>query len=78
MVDGDRPRLRPGGRSERIREVVATECLNLWAEGNFDFSLADVAARSGVSRTTIYRWWPTTSDLMREALEFPCAGPVGA
>lgn len=31
---------------------------------------ADVAERSGVSRTTIYRWWPTPTDLLREALAF--------
>jgi len=27
-----------------------------------------VAARTGVSRTTLYRWWPTPTDLLREAL----------
>ena len=49
---------------------MATECLSLLAEGRFDFTLADVASRSGVSRTTVYRWWPTPTDLMREALAF--------
>lgn len=69
-VDGGRPRLRPGGRSERVREAVARACLELLTEGHIDLSPADVAARSGVSRTTVYRWWPTMPDLLREALAF--------
>jgi AcrR family transcriptional regulator len=38
------------------------------AEGKVDLSPGEVAERSGVSRTTIYRWWPTPTDLLREAL----------
>jgi AcrR family transcriptional regulator len=61
-------RARPGGRSQRIRENVANACLGLLAEGRLDFGPAEVAERSGVSRTTVYRWWPTQPDLLREAL----------
>lgn len=53
-----------------MRETVARACLDLLAEGRLDLSPAEVASRSGVSRTTIYRWWPTGADLLREALAF--------
>ena len=61
-------RVRSGGRSERVRRQVAQACLDLLGEGDVDFGPADVAQRSGVSRATIYRWWPTKADLLREAL----------
>lgn len=63
-----RERTRPGGRSERVRRAVAEACLALLAEGRVDFTMQDVAERSGVNRTTIYRWWPTHADLLAEAL----------
>jgi len=63
-----RERQRGGGRSEQVRRSVARACLALLAEGDVDLRPSDVAARSGVSRATIYRWWPTTADLVREAL----------
>jgi AcrR family transcriptional regulator len=44
--------------------------LDILAEGKVDLPLADVAQRSGVSRTTIYRWWPTQAELLREALTY--------
>jgi AcrR family transcriptional regulator len=44
--------------------------LDLLAEGKVDLPLSDVAERSGVSRTTIYRWWPTQAELLREALTY--------
>jgi AcrR family transcriptional regulator len=61
-------RERPGGRSERIRRQVAQACLDLLAEGKADFGPLDVMRRSGVSRVTIHRWWPTKADLVTEAL----------
>jgi AcrR family transcriptional regulator len=63
-----RTRRRAGGRSERIRQQVARACLDLLGEGRVDFGPTDVAARSGVTRATIHRWWPTKPDLLREAL----------
>ena len=42
--------------------------MSLVREGRSRFSVAEVAERSGVHRTTVYRWWPTPSDLLREAL----------
>ena len=37
-------------------------------EGRVGFSVAEVAERAGVHRTTVYRWWPMPADLVREAL----------
>ena len=64
----DRERVRAGGRSERVRQQVAAACLSLLAEGRTDLSPSAVAQRSGVTRATVYRWWPTKVDLLHEAL----------
>jgi AcrR family transcriptional regulator len=61
-------RIRTGGRSERVRQQVGQACLALLSDGQTDFGPADVALRSGVSRATVYRWWPTKADLLREAI----------
>jgi AcrR family transcriptional regulator len=61
-------RIRAGGRSERVRRQVGQASLALLAEGRLDVTPAEVALRSGVSRTTVYRWWPTKPALVREAL----------
>jgi AcrR family transcriptional regulator len=62
--------VRPEGRSQRIRETVARACLDLLAEAKVDLTHVAVAERAGVSRTTLYRWWPTSADLLREAAKF--------
>jgi len=51
-----------------VRRRVADACLAFLAAGEVDFGPLDVARRSGVSRATIYRWWPAKADLLREAL----------
>ena len=51
-----------------MRRRVADACLAFLAAGEVDFGPVDVARRSGVSRATIYRWWPAKADLLREAL----------
>jgi AcrR family transcriptional regulator len=61
-------RQRPGGRSEDVRRRVATACLALLAEGDVDLGPVEVSRRAGVSRATLHRWWPTRTDLLREAL----------
>lgn len=62
------PRRRSGGRSEVVRASVAEAVLAMLREGRSGFSVAEVAERAGVHRATVYRWWPTPSDLLREAL----------
>jgi AcrR family transcriptional regulator len=51
-----------------VRRRVAQACVELLAEGTADFGPVEVARRSGVSRATLHRWWPTRADLLREAL----------
>ena len=63
-----RRRVRTGGRSEDVRRRVAGACLELLAAGDVGFGPVEVAARAGVSRATVHRWWPTKDDLLREAL----------
>lgn len=38
------------------------------AKGSRGLTIEAVAARSGVAKTTIYRWWPTKEALLLEAL----------
>jgi AcrR family transcriptional regulator len=55
---------RVDSRVERSRRAVLTAALELLGEGGVGgFSVDEVARRSGVAKTTIYRHWPT-----REAL----------
>ncbi len=49
---------------------MARACLDLLVEGEIELAPATVAVRSGVSRKTLYRWWPTRTDLLRNALAF--------
>jgi AcrR family transcriptional regulator len=51
-----------------VRQAVAAAVLELLHEGQSGVSVAEVAERAGVHRTTVYRWWPTPVDLVREAL----------
>ena len=54
--------IRPPGRprSESSRCAVLDAAYAILVEtGLASFSFEAVAARSGVARTTIYRWWPT-------------------
>lgn len=63
-----RERQRSGGRSEQVRASVATAVLGFLAQGRVGFSAVEIAQRAGVSRATLYRWWPTHADLLAEAL----------
>ncbi|WKG05922.1 TetR/AcrR family transcriptional regulator [Mycolicibacterium sp. HK-90] len=45
-------------------------CLELLTEGTVELPIAEVAERSGVNRGTVYRWWPTSTELLSDALAF--------
>lgn len=65
----ERRRVREGGRSDRVRRAVGEAVLSILGEGRWQFSMVEVAERAGVNRRTLYRWWPTTADLVAEALD---------
>jgi AcrR family transcriptional regulator len=62
------PRRRPGGRSARVVQAVLLATLEeLAAAGYRALSYEAIALRAGVSRTTLYRRWPTKIELVRAA-----------
>jgi AcrR family transcriptional regulator len=84
----DRPRR---GRGRRPADEVRAEILEaagdlLFAEGMASFTIDKVAARSGASKMTIYKWWPSKGALaldgyfhrVEDQLQFPDSGDVEA
>ncbi len=68
--EGPRARVRPGGRSARVRQAIFEAAIDLLVEeGESGIRLPAVAERAGVSKKTVYRWWSTGPELLREALE---------
>jgi AcrR family transcriptional regulator len=67
IVPETRPRGRP--RSERARSAILTAAADLILdEGGLAASMDAVAERAGVSKATIYRWWPSKEMLVLDAL----------
>lgn len=63
------PHRRTGGRSARVVNDVLDATLDLLARVGYARMTFDaVAERAGVSKTTVYRRWPTKPDLVRAAL----------
>ena len=72
-------------RSEKARKAVIQSTLALLRRVGFhELSVEAVAARAGVGKATIYRWWPNKAELVidsfvwavEDELRFPSAGPV--
>src|ERR1700753_1071834 len=60
---------RPGGRPARTTEAGLAATLGELADGSYaDASIESIAARAGVHKTTIYRRWGTTAELVTQAL----------
>src|SRR6478735_5934142 len=63
---------RPGpGRPRDLarQDAVLGVTTELLAAGGYDaLTISEVAARAGVGRQMIYRWWPTKRDLVASAL----------
>jgi len=58
------------GRASRvIADVLRTTCEELDRVGFAELSIEVVATRAGVNKTTIYRRWPTKSELVVSAIE---------
>jgi AcrR family transcriptional regulator len=76
LDDAERKRTRrtegllKGDRQERVVESVLREtALQLSRNGYEGLRVDDVAAASGVNKTTIYRRWPSKPELVAAALE---------
>jgi AcrR family transcriptional regulator len=58
-------------RVDRTREAALCAVRELLVEEGWDaVTQSQVAQRSGVGRTTVYRHWPERIDLVREAMDF--------
>ena len=67
------PRGRP--RSEKAQNAILEAAAELLLDqGLAAVSMDAVAARAGVSKATIYRWWPTKETLALDALYHEWAG----
>jgi len=67
MTTGKRAPGRP--RSETSRQAILIAALDLVAEDEYANATIDgIAARAGVGKQTIYRWWPTKADIVFEAV----------
>lgn len=61
-----RPRGRP--RSTECAAAILRATTELLDERSYpDVSIEDIAARAGVSKQTIYKWWPSKAKLAMEA-----------
>jgi AcrR family transcriptional regulator len=56
------------GRSEPARQAVLEAADDLLVERGFaGVTIEGIAARAGVSKQTIYRWWPSKTDILMDA-----------
>jgi AcrR family transcriptional regulator len=56
-------------RSEKARKAILAAAMELLLDhGLHAMSMDDVARRAGVSKATIYRWWPSKEQLALDAL----------
>jgi AcrR family transcriptional regulator len=63
-------RIRPGGRTARVREAVLQAAGDTLAEKGFDaLDLAEIARTAGVGKTTVYRRWGTPGALAADLLD---------
>ncbi len=75
-VPGEPARTRGRPRSQPARQaVLAAAAELLLTRGLAAVSMDAVAARAGVSKATIYRWWPTKETLALDALYEQLAEP---
>jgi AcrR family transcriptional regulator len=63
------PAADPARRNERSRRAILTAALDLLAEtGYTDLTIEAIAARAGVGKQTIYRWWRGKGPVILDAL----------
>ena len=70
-------RPRPGGRSARVRRAVLDVVVELLEEGGVQaVTIAEVAARSGVNASSIYRRWRGVDALILDAAQDLSLGAI--
>ena len=70
-------RPRPGGRSARVRRAVLDVVVELLEEGGVQaITIAEVAARSGVNASSIYRRWRGVDALILDAAQDLSLGAI--
>jgi AcrR family transcriptional regulator len=68
----------PARRNEQARRAIHTAARDLVAElGLARVSVESIAARAGVGKQTIYRWWPTKCAVVLDALVAENVPPEG-
>lgn len=88
-MDGDRKPPNPARRNERSRQAILTATADLIGEvGYTKLAVEAIAARAGVGKQTIYRWWPDKGAVVLDAylalvgadqgLTFPDSGDLEA
>lgn len=56
------------GRSQEARQAVLEAADDLLVEHGFAaLTIEGIAARAGVAKQTIYRWWPSKTDILMDA-----------
>ena len=64
----DRKPPDPTRRSERSRQAILTAAADLVGEGGYSrLTVEAIAARAGVGKQTIYRWWPDKGAVLLDA-----------
>jgi AcrR family transcriptional regulator len=62
-------KIRPGGRSARIRSAIMNATVDMLTERGIEgFNVAEIATRVGVPESTIYRRWRSREDLVVEVI----------
>jgi AcrR family transcriptional regulator len=76
----DRPRAKgraPDRRSDRARVAVLHAADDLLVErGYAGVTIEGIAARAGVAKQTIYRWWPSKFEILMDTLLEDAAGAL--
>jgi AcrR family transcriptional regulator len=67
-TDADQASARGRRRSERSHQAILAATQDLLVERGYrQLTIEGVAARAGVGKQTIYRWWPSRAALVLEA-----------
>jgi AcrR family transcriptional regulator len=68
----------PSRRSERSQRAILTAATDLVHEAGYrKLTIEAIAARAGVGKQTIYRWWPSKGAVVLDAFLAAAEGPDG-